>query len=221
MNKMSFILFEFITLLSLLVVPFQMRQSERVNSLMKYSIVIDPGHGGKDNGCNYGDVVEDEINLSIGKYLFEELINNGFIVYLTRDDDYDLAYDSSENRKNDDLKNRASIINEFKADILISLHVNYYQSDDVKGPMVYYRYNDEKSKELATSIQNNLNELSGLKKKVHSDDFYLFRKTLCLACLVECGFISNKEERNKLTSDIYQKMMSKQIANGLSDYLSN
>ena len=87
--------------------------------------------------------------------------------------------------------------------------------------MVYYRYNDEKSKELATCIQNNLNELSGLKKKVHSDDFYLFRKTLCLACLVECGFISNKEERNKLTSDIYQKMMSKQIANGIIDYLSN
>ena len=35
------------------------------------------------------------------------------------------------------------------------------------------------------------------------------------------GFISNKEERNKLTSDIYQKMMSKQIANGIIDYLSN
>ena len=220
MNKISFIIFELLVVLSLIVVPFEMNKSKQTSNNMNWTIVIDPGHGGKDNGCNYQDVYEDELNLAIAKELFEEMQNNQFISYLTRDGDYDLAYNHSANRKNDDLLNRVKIINRYNTDILVSVHMNYYQNSSVNGPMVYYRINDEESLKLANIIQEKLNNVANTNKKVHSDDFYLFRKSNCVAILIECGFISNKMERERLLSSTYQSLLARQISEGIMTYLN-
>ncbi len=221
MNKISLFLINIVVLLSLISVPFETYRASKANELMKYTIVIDPGHGGKDNGCIDGNVYEDEINLSIAKCLYEELVSKGFMVYLTRDGDYDLAGEYALNRKNEDLRNRVNIINSCQANILISLHTNYYQNQDIYGPMVYYRVDDENSKSLALEIQDKLNQISDLNKIIHSENFYLFRKTSCLALLIECGFISNPEEKIKLITPTYHNIVAKQISDGVISYLRN
>ena len=219
MNKISLFLINIVVLLSLISVPFETYRANKANELMKYTIVVDPGHGGKDNGCINGNVYEDEINLEIAKCLYEDLVSKGFMVYLTRYGDYDLASEYALNRKNEDLRKRVSIINSFQANILISLHTNYYQNQNIYGPMVYYRVNDENSRLLALEVQDKLNKISNLDKIIHSEDFYLFRKTSCLALLIECGFISNPEEKNKLVTPTYHNIIAKQISDGVISYL--
>ncbi len=221
MNKVYFILVELVCAFALLSIPFEIHQQKKASELIKYTIVIDPGHGGKDNGCCSDDVYEDEINLEIAKALSGELISQGFMVYLTRDGDYDLASDYALNRKNEDLKNRVKIVNSFETDILISLHVNYYNNQAICGPMVYYRYQDDASKHLAEIIQNKLNEINNLDKVIHSENFYLFRNTTCLALLIECGFISNPSEKNKLITPSYQSILAHQISQGVISYLKD
>lgn len=187
--------------------------SKRTSLIFDKVIFIDPGHGGLDNGCAFRNIYEDEINLKIGLYLYEKLLANNITTYITRTDDYDLAFKNSKNRKNDDLKNRVMAIEKSNCNIFISLHLNYYSNASVSGPMVYYKHNDQKSYELANIIQNNLNNLVQKEKICHYDNFYLFRKTSMPGVLVECGFLSNEEERNKLIKPSYQK----QIANCVFD----
>ena len=217
MNKIYYLLFELIVVISLISIPFYSRNIKEVSSLINYIVVIDPGHGGKDNGCENNGVLEDDINLEIGLKLFEELTTQGFRTYLTRDGDYDLASENASNRKNEDLRNRVKIINNYDANLVISLHVNYYSSSSIQGPMVYYK-NDQESKDLALIIQEKLNQASGLDKIIHKEDFYIFRNTYCPSLLIECGFISNDSDLNRLTNSTYQTIISKKISEGLTSY---
>ena len=217
MNKIYYLLFELIVVISLISIPFYSINIKEVSSLINYIVVIDPGHGGKDNGCENNGVLEDDINLEIGLKLFEELTTQGFRTYLTRDGDYDLASVNASNRKNEDLRNRVKIINNYDANLVISLHVNYYSSSSIQGPMVYYK-NDQESKDLALIIQEKLNQASGLDKIIHKEDFYIFRNTYCPSLLIECGFISNDSDLNRLTNSTYQTIISKKISEGLTSY---
>lgn len=221
MSKLSFILVELVAVFSLISIPFEIHKVKEASVILGYSIVVDPGHGGKDNGCSYGNVYEDDINLAIGKALFEELQKDGVMAYLTRDGDYDLADESAVNRKREDLIQRVGIIRSFQADILVSLHVNHYADDSIRGPMVYYRAGDDDSKNLAEKVQDELNAISGLNKITHGEDFYLFRKTECLALLVECGFISNVSDRENLLSENYRQLLAGGIVNGIGEYVGS
>ena len=79
-------------------------------------IMIDPGHGGRDSGTYYGEILEKDINLEISKALEEELTKKGAIVYMTRKRDIDLSsiYDSA--KKRGDLYRRLLLIKEKKSD---------------------------------------------------------------------------------------------------------
>ena len=211
MNKIYYLLFELIVVISLISIPFYSINIKEVSSLINYIVVIDPWHGGKDNGCENNGVLEDDINLEIGLKLFEELTTQGFRTYLTRDGDYDLASVNASNRKNEDLRNRVKIINNYDANLVISLHVNYYSSSSIQGPMVYYK-NDQESQDIALIIQEKLNQASGLDKIIHKEDFYIFRNTYCPSLLIECGFISNDSDLNRLTNSTYQTIISKKIS---------
>ena len=220
MNKIYYLLFELIVGISLISIPFYSNNLKEVSSLINYVVVVDPGHGGKDNGCENNGVLEDDINLNIGLKLYEELMNQGFRAYLTRDGDYDLASDNASNRKNEDLRNRVKIINNYDANLVISLHVNYYSSSSICGPMVYYK-NDQESKDVALIVQEKLNQASGLEKIIHKEDFYLFRNSYCPCLLIECGFISNDNDLNRLTNNTYQTIISKKISEGVISYFLN
>ena len=189
-------------------------------SLFGVNIVIDPGHGGKDNGTCYENVLEDEINLNIATKLMNICIDDGAISSLTRVGDYDLSSQYAKNRKREDLKKRVEFINSSNADYFISLHLNSYPNNkNVYGPMVYYKRNDEESKNIAVNVMNSLNELAKTSKPIHPEDFYLFKHTNAPGILVECGFLSNYKERELLLDNEYQEKIARTIYKGLDDYL--
>ncbi len=189
-------------------------------SLFGVNIVIDPGHGGKDNGTCYENVLEDEINLNIATKLMNICIDDGAISSLTRVGDYDLSSQYAKNRKREDLKKRVEFINSSNADYFISLHLNSYPNNkNVYGPMVYYKRNDEESKNIAVNVMNSLNELTKTSKPIHPEDFYLFKHTNAPGILVECGFLSNYKERELLLDNEYQEKIARTIYKGLDDYL--
>ena len=182
---------------------------------------LQPAHGGKDNGATYLDIYEDEINLSIAKKLYEKCISKNLIAYISRTDDYDLASLYAKNRKNEDLFKRVENINHSGCDVFISIHVNKYQTNDVNGPMVYYDKNNEYSYLLSKNIQKELNILSNKNKTVHHEDFYLFKNCTKPGVIVECGFISNEEERSKLIDDKYQQAIVDALYQGIYNYYLN
>ncbi|MCH5180155.1 MAG: N-acetylmuramoyl-L-alanine amidase [Erysipelotrichales bacterium] len=188
-------------------------------SLFGINFVIDPGHGGKDNGSCYNEVLEDEINLKIATKLMDISINEGAISSLTRVGDYDLSSENASNHKREDLKARVDYINNSGAQFFVSIHMNSYPSNiSVNGPMVYYEKNNEESKHFAEEVSKVLNDFASSDKPIHYDDFYLFRNTKIPGILVECGFISNSKDRNNLTNDLYQQKFAKKLYEGIENY---
>lgn len=184
-------------------------------------ILIDPGHGGSDPGkVGSGNVLEKDINLALSLKLKKALEHEKFKVYLTRDDDYNLSKDS----KRSDLKNRKQRIFDLEPVAVISIHQNSYPSGDVHGAQVFYYHGFSKSKLLADSIQDAL--VKGLDPSNHrkskaNTDYYLLRDNPYPTVIVECGFLSNNEEKELLMKDSYQDKAAKCIVNGIKSYLNN
>lgn len=191
----------------------------KANSLTGKIIFIDPGHGGLDNGTHYDDVFEDYINLQLSEKVYSKLIQSGAIVIISRSGDYDLASVNSTNRKREDMKKRVELINKSGADLFLSIHLNAYPDSNVSGAQVFYRAKDSTSGNLATSIQDNLNTLYTKEKKVSTGDYYLFNYSQKVGVIIECGFLSNSSDRNKLVDEKYQNKFAQKIVDGLVDYL--
>ncbi len=183
--------------------------------LKNKTIYIDPGHGGRDPGAIYKDIKESDINLQISKYLQRELENNGAKVYLTRIGDYDLSENNARNHKKNDLTARARLINESNCDMYLSIHLNSDPSPTWNGMQIFYTDNNEKNKEIAETIKEQLK----LKRKTKElKDMYLFEKINQPGILIEAGFISNPNDRYKLKQPNYQQELSKNITNGIIEY---
>jgi len=178
------------------------------------NIVIDPGHGGKDVGASYKDIYEKDINLNISLYLKKELERFGANVILTREGDYDLSYPNASFRKKSDFNNRIRIINENNTDIFLSIHQNYYRDSKYSGTQIFYKGN----KELADYIQEKINPKRKTKKI--SNELYMYSKIKTEGLLIECGFLSNYQDRKKLTSTEYQKLFAKEIVYAIVEYLT-
>ena len=126
------------------------------------TITIDIGHGGKDPGTVVNNILEKDINLEIALKLQEVLIENGYAVLMTREDDSSL-----------ELRERSDFANEQEADLFISLHQNCYAQDEsVNGIEVYY--NSDKTtndQQLAQMIQEALiNETGAKNRGIRSDN---------------------------------------------------
>lgn len=183
--------------------------------LIGKTIYIDPGHGGRDPGAIYKELRESDINLQISKYLKEELENNGATVYLTRIGDYDLSENNARNHKKNDLTARARLINESNCDMYLSIHLNSDPSPTWNGMQIFYTNNNEKNKEIAETIKENLK----LKRKTKElKNMYLFERIKQPGILIEAGFISNPNDRYKLKQKTYQQELSKKITKGIIEY---
>ena len=166
--------------------------------LDKKTIIIDPGHGGKDMGTSFNNIYEKDINLSISLKLKEELERYGANILLTRDDDYDLSTPNTNRRKKSDFDNRIKLINESNPDLVISIHQNYYKDSKYSGTQIFYKG----SKNLADFLQKNINN-KRLTKPI-SNTLYMYNKIKSDVLLIECGFISN----NKYAKDFFEKKSS-------------
>lgn len=202
------------------LIPFQIAQASlETKPLTGVTIVLDAGHGGKDDGAKSGDVNEQEINLAITKQLETLLMDAGAKVTLTRDGDYDLADDGSGTRKRRDMTKRVDMINEEEVDLFLSIHLNAYPNNSVKGAQAFYKKGDEASKQFANIIQENLQDLTKTKMVTKTGDYFILNNSDKVGALVECGFISNGEDRSNLIQESYQKKVAETLYESVLEYL--
>lgn len=185
-------------------------------------IYIDPGHGGKDPGAISGGINESIINLEIGFKLQEILEKNGAIVYMTRYGDYDLSSNNALLRKRSDLSRRANIINESKADIYISIHLNADISSTWKGAQVFYSDVNIENEKLAKILQEQFtSDLKTNRKYKKINDHYMYKRINVKGVLAEVGFLTNPNERYLLQQQSYQYEIAKSISKGIIKYYEN
>lgn len=186
-------------------------------TLAQKVIVLDPGHGGLDNGASVGKVNEDELNLKISFALKEELENRGATVYMTRSDDQDMTKRDYNYSKQDDMYLRALKIDEYQPDLFLSIHLNSSNAS-AWGSQVFYYKKSEEGKRLATVIHHHMQAVTGTRKNISPCSFYVLRATQSLGVLVECGFLSNANERGQLKSQKYHQKLAKAISDGIEEY---
>lgn len=207
------ILILFITLTIIVSLPY----TKASLPLVGKTIVIDVGHGGKDPGTLTGDILEKDINLKISKYLEKELIKKGANVILTRNGDYDLSSPNASRRKKSDFDNRIKIINNAHAFMYISIHLNYLEQKEYYGPQVFYNKQNNNNKNIANIIQKELNSKLKTKrtiKKIPSTT-YMYSRLNVQGVLVECGFLSNYSDKQKLKNSDYQQKFAQYLANAI------
>ena len=215
---------ELITKISLFVICV-IFTGERLTSsvfampLTRKVIVIDAGHGGWDPGMVSGNVDEKDVNLSIAKKLQTFLEQGGATVIITRYDDSDLS-----KNKSGDMFVRRSIANSSHADIFVSIHQNSYNNTSVKGAQVFYFNESDNSLKLATCVQTRIREFVDPSNRFQpkpNGNYYVLKQTEMPAVLVECGFLTNYAERQKLTDEAYQEKIAWGIYLGIVDYFHN
>ncbi len=187
-------------------------------------IVIDAGHGGIDGGAAGGGSLEKNINLSIAKYLKSYLKQSGAEVIMTRESDTTLAENegTTKEKKRADLRERKNIVNNAAPDIFISIHQNFFGESKYKGAQTFYETNNINSAKLAKIVQesiiNNIDKTNTRQPMEIPKSKILFRDLKVPAILVECGFLSNKEEAAMLKTKEYQQKMAYAIYIGISQY---
>lgn len=188
-------------------------------------ILVDPGHGEGDPGMIGADGLEEKgINLSISLLLRESLENRGYSVVMTRDTDKGLYDASANNKKAQDMQRRVALISEKSPALSVSIHQNSYQQDTaVHGPQVFYYESSEEGRKLATAIQNSLNEKLEVDRPREikgNASYYLLKRSQGTLVIVECGFLTNPEEAEKLQTEEYQRKVAEAVADGISTYLN-
>lgn len=190
------------------------------NALIDYTIVIDAGHGGIDSGVvSDNGTKESNLNLQYSKQLGEHFTDVGFNVKYTRTDNGGLYGLPTPGFKMRDMIARKEIIEQCGADIVISVHMNKYQDSSRSGPQVFYQTGETESQKLADSIQLALNDFTGNTHSALKGDYYICRTSEMPAVIVECGFLSNREEESKLLTKEYCGQLTDTIFRGVMLYL--
>jgi len=190
-------------------------------------ILIDPGHGGYDGGAEVNGVKEKNLNLSIGLLLREELVKAGFDVMMTREKDEALKLGDFKfkTHKAEDLAARCKIKSDSCCDLFISIHMNIFTESQYSGGQVWYSRNPE-SRKIAELIQKDfkgyIDDKNQRQAKPALDAFKVLRSTdIMPGVLVECGFLSNPQEAERLADKDYQKKISVSIARSIAVYFKN
>lgn len=214
MNRNFLLLIVFVSL----AVLFSMPLSSASLPLSHLVFVIDPGHGGVDPGSVVEGIYEKDINLKISQALKNELQLLGASVYMTREGDYDLSYPGAYLRKKSDFDERIAFIQEKRPDYYLSIHLNYLDNSNYYGPQVFYSSVNPKNFEIAQWIQEEFNHSLETHRKVKkiSSSLYMYSKIKTPGVLIECGFLSNLEERKKLMDDEYILKLASLIAQSFS-----
>jgi N-acetylmuramoyl-L-alanine amidase len=170
------------------------------------TVVIDPGHGGHDNGGQWGRVYEKHLALDTALRLEANLKNMGYQTVLTRRSDYFIS-----------LPQRVSIGNRYRNAIFVSIHFNYTWKEHVSGLETFY-YNRE-GQRLAHFVQNSLvRKTRTVDRSAKFARFYVIRNSRLPAILVEGGFVSNENERNRMKSAWFRESIARGIAEGIQRY---
>jgi len=163
-------------------------------------------------------VLEKDINLILAKKIQKELVERGSIVYLTREDDYDLS-ETTNGRKRSDLANRAQLINESNCDMYISIHLNYISSSKWHGLQIFYNNKHDQNQIIAQLMTEYLKEnISSVRDYKYSNNYYMYRLINKPGILIELGFLSNPNDRYRLTREKYQNELVNNVVNAIEMY---
>jgi len=184
----------------------------------KFTVVLDPGHGGKDNTAYVDGIYEKDLVLEISKNIKSALEKNGFNVVTTRSTDEFIAL--SERVKN-------------KGDVFISIHVNStpanYKGAKPNGMDIYvpnkYRMSDStllnKSVSLGSSFKTELSDLDiKMSKDFKEASLYVLGNNPSPSILLELGYLDNKTDLQHLTSKVYQDKLAESFVKAINDYKS-
>ena len=191
-------------------------------------VILDAGHGGEDSGTvGKNGRLEKDLNMEIALEMGAIFEEKGYIVVYTRTDDR-LLYKESENikglRKISDLKNRCKVAERYPESVFISIHMNSFGDERYSGLQVYYQAEKEESRLLADTIQQRvISEVQpeNNRKVKAGKDMYLLENMQNTAVLVECGFLSNFDECEKLSEKEYQKRLSFSLVCAIIDYIEH
>ncbi len=188
-------------------------------------IIVDAGHGSPDGGAvGVSGTVEKDINLAIAMKLSEVLDGKDYTVIMTRTGDngiYDLESETIREMKKSDMNARLSIMKKSGADLFVSIHMNSFTQKSANGLHVFYASNHPEVKPLAEEIQKGIYEITGAAThavKTADERLFLMKKPPVPAILVECGFLSNPREEEKLSTEDYQSRLAWAIADAIDKY---
>lgn len=195
---------------------------EKSSLKKKYTILVDPGHGGKDigtesskntpNGKN--NVYEKDVALEIAKKVASKLSKyNDIEVLITRTDDTFVS-----------LVDRMNLANSQKVDISVSVHLNAEAGGNTaSGVETYYRRGaTDGSKELAEIVQSSIvSHVEARDRGARAENYDMVKGVTMPAILIETGFLTSPEEEKKLTGNKYQEQMAEGIVQGILSYLDS
>ena len=194
--------------------PIKIKEKTSTN-LRGKTIVVDAGHGGTDPGAGevgYSPVSEKHIVLDIAVKLAKKLRSKGANVIMTRKDDTFVELDM-----------RAAIAQRNNTDLLVSIHADSFPKSSRQGTTLYIAPNASyKSSKAARSIVNSFNN-AGIKS-LGIESKYNFRvlvKHSRPAVLVECGFLTNRQDAKNLNSPWYRSKIADVIASGITNGISS
>ncbi|HHV29755.1 N-acetylmuramoyl-L-alanine amidase CwlD [Acetivibrio mesophilus] len=221
-----------IFLLSVMIISLNIASGQNAlevanDNTVKRTIVIDAGHGGEDPGAvsDYSGLKEKDVNLVIAKRVKELLEAENFNVIMTREEDvlkYKEGTKGYDSKRGQDLTGRKKLIDESGADIAVSIHLNKFSQTQYHGAQVFFPPRSEDSKKLADIIQKSLRENIDPDNKrealVKDTKLIILRNLKVPTVIVECGFLSNREEEQKLADKDYQEKLAMAIKEGIVKY---
>lgn len=235
----------FVTMTAVIILSLAQQVSYAANPFLNEikTVVLDPGHGGHDNGVQGpAGTIEKSVALGLAQLIAGRLKKN-YKVILTRSDDYWI-----------DIPGRTAVANHLKADLFISIHTGGSFLHQAKGITIFY-YKElsghaletdvdsskpgnagnpqafwdniqaghiASSKALAQIMQNNINnQLKFPKSKIQNADLMVLKGADMPAILIEVGYLTNPGDEKKLQSPEVLSDFATAICNGIDDYLQN
>ena len=190
----------------------------------KVCVVIDAGHGGADPGkIGINGALEKDVNLQIAMMVKTYLEAQDVEVVMTRDSEEGLYDENASNKKVQDMKRRIAVIDGADPALTVSIHQNSYPEEYVKGAQVFYYTGSVEGQKLAELLQESLIrrvDTENHRQIKANDSYYLLKKTSTPIVIVECGFLSNGGEAEKLCSENYQERVAWAIHMGIMQYIN-
>jgi N-acetylmuramoyl-L-alanine amidase len=230
MKKSNVILVGLIFALLLAIYSLNMNldtQASITGKELQRTVVIDAGHGGEDPGkvSSYSDLKEKDLNLKIAVKVKELLENDNYKVIMTREEDKLVYTEGTTNiyeKRKQDLTRRKDIMDNGGAQIVVSIHLNSFSDSRYYGAQTFYPPNSPESLKLANSLQSTLrdkldkdNKRAPQEKK---DPIVILTDLKTPTTIVECGFLSNAAEEQKLGTEEYQSRIADSIKEGIDKY---
>ena len=170
------------------------------------TVVIDAGHGGQDLGGQWGKVYEKHLALDTAFRLQTKLKALGYRTVMTRNSDYFVT-----------LQDRVNIGNSYKDAIFVCVHYNFTTNQGASGLETFYY--SEQGRTLSAYVQNSLMKRTNtLDRRSKFARFFVLRNSRIPSILVECGFISNSTERDRMKSANFRESLAQGIADGIQRY---